>query len=664
MYTVTSMPGGPEFFTFKQQICIPDDAEVVFVSDIFASDYAGGAELTTEALIAASPFKTFRLHSKDVTMELLRQGVEKFWVFGNFSNLDAQLIPSIVANLRYSILEYDYKYCRYRSPEKHEANEGVQCNCQNEQHGMVVSAFMRGAKSLWWMSEAQKAHYEDMFPFLRDSPSTVLSSVFDDETFATIHMLQEKHANDERKGWIVLGSPSWVKGADAAEQWCKDNGKDYEVIWGLDYLTTLRKLAQAEGFVYLPQGRDTCPRMVIEARLLGCKLQLNENVQHASEEWFTADDVVTIESYLYAARSRFWNGVHADMGERDATLSGYTTTYNCVDADYPFKESILSMLGFCDEVVVVDAGSSDGTWDELLAMAAIDDKLKVHQYPRDRSKRRWAIDFDGRLKALARSLCTGTHCWQQDCDEVVHEEDYDKIAQMKTHFPRQGDLLCLPVIEYWGDKGKVRADVHNWKWRMSRNKPGMTHGVPGELRRFDEEGELYAAQGTDSCDYIWLGDYSRVQHLNFYNSEVDGLRRRAVEELDEDALKEYEGWYNEVVAHLPSVHHYSWWNIERKAKTYRDHWSQFWSSMYNMSVDDTAENNMWFDKPWSEVTDDDIEDIAIRLEQEKGGWVFHRKVDWNVEVPHITCNRAHPTVMDEWLERNSFEVEEEDDDEA
>ena len=43
------------------------------------------------------------------------------------------------------------------------------------------------------------------------------------------------------------------------------------------------------------------------------------------------------------------------------TISGYTTTYNCLKEDYPFLESIQSMLGFCDEVVVVDGCSDDGT---------------------------------------------------------------------------------------------------------------------------------------------------------------------------------------------------------------------------------------------------------------------------------------------------------------
>ena len=173
------------------EITIPKECDVVFVADMFKEDYAGGAELTTEALIDASPFTIFKLHSKDVNLKTLEEGHRKFWIFGNFSSLDMQLIPSIVANMSYAILEYDYKYCRYRSPEKHLNAEQKNCDCHNEINGKIVSAFYQGAKSLWWMSEKQMNHYLKLFPFLSEKASTVLSSVFDNNFFATVSQLEK-----------------------------------------------------------------------------------------------------------------------------------------------------------------------------------------------------------------------------------------------------------------------------------------------------------------------------------------------------------------------------------------------------------------------------------------------------------------------------------------
>ena len=65
-----------------------DEYEVIVVSDMFVDDYVGGAELTTQALIDASPFKVAKIHSRNLDLSILEKAVDKYWVFGNFSNLD------------------------------------------------------------------------------------------------------------------------------------------------------------------------------------------------------------------------------------------------------------------------------------------------------------------------------------------------------------------------------------------------------------------------------------------------------------------------------------------------------------------------------------------------------------------------------------------------
>ena len=78
---------------------------------------------------------------------------------------------------------------------------------------------------------------------------------------------------------------------------------------GKNPMETLQMLAQAKGLCSLPPGADTCPRMVIEAKLLGCELHLNDNVQHKDEEWFNTDDLSVTENYLKSVPQRFWNEV-------------------------------------------------------------------------------------------------------------------------------------------------------------------------------------------------------------------------------------------------------------------------------------------------------------------------------------------------------------------
>jgi len=609
---------------------------------MFADQYQGGAELTSEALVRSCPWSLFKVQSKNVSMKTLESGQNKHWIFGNFSQLSAELIPSIVANLSYSVLEYDYKFCKYRSTEKHELIENEPCNCSNEMSGKMISAFYFGAKSLWWMSEDQLNKYLNLFPFLGDKNNVVLSSVFDNEFFRLVEKLRNEAHGQERKGWIVLGSQSWIKGFDAAKEWCEETGKEYEVVWNLAYEEVLEKLSKAEGFVYLPQGGDTCPRMVIEAKLLGCKLHINSDVQHAKEIWFDTDDMFDTEAYLYAARERFWNGIKHAL-EWTPSLSGYMTTKDCISAKYPWKASITSMLGFCDEVVVVDGGSTDGTWEELEAWAAEEEKLKIDKVARDWSHPRFAV-FDGQQKAEARDRCTKDFCWQQDADEVVHENDYEKISSIMQNFPAHINLISLPVTEYWGGQGKVRIDVNPWKWRLSRNLPEITHGIPGPLRKTDEAGDTYSALGSDGCDFIHRETLDLIPHANFYTQDAHNARVAALQG-NEQGLEVYTDWFGRCVEMLPGVHHYSWQSLDRKIKTYRDYWSKHWQSLYDMSQEDTAENNMFFQRPWGDVSDEDIAELATELEEKMGGWVFHNPVDFTKPTPSMTVACGHPKIM-------------------
>ena len=82
--------------------------------------------------------------------------------------------------------------------------------------------------------------------------------------------------------------------------------------------------------------------------------------------------------------------------------------------------------------------------------------------------------------------------------------------------------------------------------------------------------------------------------------------------------KKYQEWFNRVVDTLPGVHHYSWYNIANKIGQYKLHWGKFWKSMYRLDSEDTPENNVMFDKSWSDVTDDDINALSSKLAEENG----------------------------------------------
>jgi hypothetical protein len=54
---------------------------------------------------------------------------------------------------------------------------------------------------------------------------------------------------------------------------------------------------------------------------------------------------------------------------------------------------------------------------------------------------------------------------------------------------------------------------------------------------------------------------------------------------------------------------------------------------------------MFFDKSWAEVTDEDIENLAIDLENKTCGWVFHSKFNPDMPSPDLSIEIQHPEVM-------------------
>jgi len=331
-------------------------------------------------------------------------------------------------------------------------------------------------------------------------------------------------------------------------------------------------------------------------------------------------------------------------------ISAYCTTRNCDEMEYPYLESIRSHLAFADEVVVYDTSNGkDKTLSILNALAVQEPKLKVvHSDKIDWDAPNHGI-FDGQTKTLSRKQCIGDILWQFDVDEIVHENHIPLIRPLAETFMKQNgfDLMALPVVDYWGREGKARLDVTVWKWRLSKNKPDIIHGIPVQLRKH-ENGLLYANQGTDGCDYISAATGNTIPCVGYLPIGFDQMKQSAVR--DEKLVPKAENFLNEVLSQLPGVHHYSWFNIERKIRNFRTFWNASWKSLYNEERDERG-NPFFPGLTWVEITDEMIKQKALELEQGTGGHVFHHPWDGSKNNSY-KVEMGHPNILKQWIEIN------------
>jgi hypothetical protein len=275
----------------------------IFLADAFAEDYVGGAELTSEAIINSSPstHRAKKIRCRDLNKNIVDENKDAHWVVLNFATLPQDLKLHIIKNVDYSIVEYDYKFCNYRSLELHRMTEGNECDCIERAENKINLAFYGYAKKIWFMSDVQKNIFLEKVRTIKEENTETLNSVFSDGDLRFIDSLKD---NEKDKTYLIVKTSSWVKGFENCLKYVKDKNLKHEVVSNLPYHELLIKLSTSKGLIFLPDGADTCPRLVMEAQMLGCEVVTNENVQHMNETW--AKDAISCREHMNTRGSTFW----------------------------------------------------------------------------------------------------------------------------------------------------------------------------------------------------------------------------------------------------------------------------------------------------------------------------------------------------------------------
>lgn len=155
-------------------------------------------------------------------------------------------------------------------------------------------------------------------------------------------------------------------------------------------------------------------------------------------------------------------------------ISGFSFVRNGIKFDYPFVESIRSILPICDEFVVAVGDSEDGTLAKLRSLH--DRKINIIETVWDESLR-----IGGAVLAkqtdIALSHTTGDWAFYLQGDEVVHEQDLPIIQQAMVQYCNDARVEGL-LFNYVHFYGSYRYIGHSRRWyrreiRMVRNGIGV-----------------------------------------------------------------------------------------------------------------------------------------------------------------------------------------------
>lgn len=167
-------------------------------------------------------------------------------------------------------------------------------------------------------------------------------------------------------------------------------------------------------------------------------------------------------------------------------ISGFSIVRNGVKFDYPFIESIKSILPICDEFVVAVGDSEDGTLARILALN--DTKIKIIETSWD-EKLRTGGNILAQQTNIALANITGDWGIYLQADEVVHEKYLPTIKEaMQQHFDdRRVEGLLLKYIHFYGSYDYY-ADSRSWyrqEIRVIRNNIGVQSWKDAQGFRID-----------------------------------------------------------------------------------------------------------------------------------------------------------------------------------
>jgi glycosyltransferase involved in cell wall biosynthesis len=129
--------------------------------------------------------------------------------------------------------------------------------------------------------------------------------------------------------------------------------------------------------------------------------------------------------------------------------------------EYPFVEAIAQALPICDEFLISDGYSTDGTYEVLAEISKLNPKIKVY---RDHWPPLNSLSVLRDVTNILRRRCTGRYIFYVQANEVVHEQSAMVIKELPEMWPNVM-FFSLPYIQL---VGTVRF-TEEFRGRLAKN---------------------------------------------------------------------------------------------------------------------------------------------------------------------------------------------------
>jgi glycosyltransferase involved in cell wall biosynthesis len=181
-------------------------------------------------------------------------------------------------------------------------------------------------------------------------------------------------------------------------------------------------------------------------------------------------------------------------------ISGFSFVRNGVKFDYPFLESISSLLPICDELVIAVGKSDDDTLERIHKIGS--PKIKIIETVWDE-----ALRTGGRVLAqqtnIALDHVTGDWAFYLQGDEVLHETDLPVVrdALLRYHTDPQVEGLLFRYKHFYGSYDYVGSSRQWYRREIRVVRTGIGVRSWGDAQGFRIDGRKLRVKAVEASIY-------------------------------------------------------------------------------------------------------------------------------------------------------------------
>ena len=305
--------------------------KIVFIADFFVDEISGGAEICDDILInllREDGFDVIKFKNTDLSDKHIKlyRSCGYHFIISNFTLMSDSVATELVNYPNsYSIMEHDHKYIKTRDPA---AYKDYRAPFQD----IVNREIFTNAKNIFAQSKIQAECIRKNLNI--NNVVNLGMSLWTDEQ---LEIIENNITNTKQEGASVINSQNPTKNTATTISYCQEKGIPHTLIGSSDYSEFIKQLSSYQSYVFIPRVLESFNRVLLEARMLGCKAITTNLNGCISEEWFKQYKGKELIEFVREQRQRVYNDIKtAILEEREiergdnitVILNAYRRPYN------------------------------------------------------------------------------------------------------------------------------------------------------------------------------------------------------------------------------------------------------------------------------------------------------------------------------------------------